>query len=130
MYLHRIIDIEPTATSPSLITHKQHVIKTHFTDLCVAVGEEVKEALWMRQHEVAAALIEWHKAIIDTPIHLTADNPLVTHWNGQTITFRLDHTDLKGDGIPTAEPEPYRIEDTCCGKCDGGTCYVDQITGA
>jgi hypothetical protein len=27
-------------------------------------------------------------------------------------------------------PEPYRIEDTCCGKCVGGTCYVDQVTGA
>lgn len=28
------------------------------------------------------------------------------------------------------EPEPYRIEETCCGKCPGGTCYVDQVTGA
>jgi hypothetical protein len=27
-------------------------------------------------------------------------------------------------------PEPFRIEDTCCGKCPGGTCYVDQVTGA
>lgn len=31
---------------------------------------------------------------------------------------------------PAYEPEPYRIEDTCCGKCVGGMCYVDQITGA
>ena len=23
-----------------------------------------------------------------------------------------------------------RIEDTCCGKCTGNTCYVDQVTGA
>ena len=22
------------------------------------------------------------------------------------------------------------IADTCCGKCPGGTCYVDQVTGA
>lgn len=32
-----------------------------------------------------------------------------------------------------AEREPlpeFRIEDTCCGKCPGNTCYVDQITGA
>lgn len=26
--------------------------------------------------------------------------------------------------------EPFRIEDTCCGKCVGGTCYVDAVTGA
>lgn len=29
------------------------------------------------------------------------------------------------DPVPT-----YRIEETCCGKCTGGTCYVDQVTGA
>lgn len=26
--------------------------------------------------------------------------------------------------------EPFRIEDTCCGRCHADTCYVDQITGA
>lgn len=33
---------------------------------------------------------------------------------------------------PLPKPEPLlpRIEDTCCGKCAGGTCYVDQVTGA
>lgn len=30
---------------------------------------------------------------------------------------------------PAPEPEPFRIEDTCCGKCTM-YCYVDQITGA
>lgn len=24
----------------------------------------------------------------------------------------------------------YDIAETCCGKCPGGTCYVDQVTGA
>lgn len=32
--------------------------------------------------------------------------------------------------IPASEPEPFRIEDTCCGKCPGDTCYVDRVTGA
>jgi hypothetical protein len=33
--------------------------------------------------------------------------------------------------LPAApDPEPFRIEDTCCGKCPGATCYVDQVTGA
>jgi hypothetical protein len=26
--------------------------------------------------------------------------------------------------------EPPNIADTCCGACPGGTCYVDQVTGA
>ena len=33
-----------------------------------------------------------------------------------------------------AEPQDrnpvWNIADTCCGKCVGGTCYVDQVTGA
>lgn len=29
-------------------------------------------------------------------------------------------------GLP---PEQPNIGDTCCGKCAGATCYVDQITG-
>jgi hypothetical protein len=28
------------------------------------------------------------------------------------------------------DPGGYSIADTCCGKCTGGTCYVDGITGA
>jgi len=27
------------------------------------------------------------------------------------------------------EPEPFTIEDTCCGRCPGATCYVDYLTG-
>lgn len=36
-----------------------------------------------------------------------------------------------GEGFRTKpEPEPMpNIGDTCCGKCPGATCYVDQITG-
>ena len=30
---------------------------------------------------------------------------------------------------PLPQPDPHRIEDTCCGKCEG-ECYVDQATGA
>jgi hypothetical protein len=26
--------------------------------------------------------------------------------------------------------ENWSIGDTCCGKCPGDTCYVDQVTGA
>lgn len=31
---------------------------------------------------------------------------------------------------PIYEDEPFHIGDTCCGKCPGATCYVDQVTGA
>lgn len=34
-----------------------------------------------------------------------------------------------GVGGPGAEALP-NIGDTCCGKCPGGTCYVDGVTGA
>jgi hypothetical protein len=29
-----------------------------------------------------------------------------------------------------ASMPPSNIGDTCCGTCAGGTCYVDQVTGA
>lgn len=28
------------------------------------------------------------------------------------------------------EVDPNWAYNTCCGKCTGGTCYVDQMTGA
>lgn len=34
---------------------------------------------------------------------------------------------MQGGG--PSDDYPYRIEDTCCGKCSGA-CAVDQITGA
>lgn len=33
-------------------------------------------------------------------------------------------------GEDIAAGDPVQIADTCCGKCTGGTCYVDQVTGA
>ena len=36
-----------------------------------------------------------------------------------------------GVGGPGSAPElPTNIGDTCCGQCAGGSCYVDQVTGA
>lgn len=31
---------------------------------------------------------------------------------------------------PLPTPDPNWAYNTCCGKCVGGTCYVDQMTGA
>lgn len=31
---------------------------------------------------------------------------------------------------PARDDDQPNIGDTCCGACPGGTCYVDQITGA
>ena len=38
--------------------------------------------------------------------------------------------DLTWQIMDDAERSMPRVEDTCCGKCSGNTCYVDQITGA
>lgn len=96
MYFHRIIDNHATATSPGMLTHKEHHIPTFFTDLTVAIATEIKEALWMSQYEVAAALIEFHRQATKEPLNDTLDNPLVIPLDNQTITFRLDHNSLKG----------------------------------
>lgn len=32
--------------------------------------------------------------------------------------------------IASPESDPPAFADTCCGKCPGDTCYVDQMTGA
>lgn len=96
MYLHRIIDNYPTATSPGLLTHKEHPIPTFFTDLSVAIGEEVKEALWMKQYDVAAALVEFHRRANEEPLNHTVANPLVIQREGHSIIFRIDHHSLKG----------------------------------
>lgn len=34
------------------------------------------------------------------------------------------------DFADSADDGPSNIVDTCCGKCPGDTCYVDQVTGA
>lgn len=31
---------------------------------------------------------------------------------------------------PSQDAEWLNIGDTCCGKCAGASCYVDQVTGA
>lgn len=31
---------------------------------------------------------------------------------------------------PPADIDPIPFAETCCGKCPGATCYVDQMTGA
>lgn len=49
---------------------------------------------------------------------------------GPDGTCHLDAIMDRLEPAPRPEPEPFSIGDTCCGKCPGGTCYVDQITGA
>jgi len=49
---------------------------------------------------------------------------------GEFKTVDLEQiTRLSEDVEPDTTPT-FNIADTCCGKCPGGTCYVDQITGA
>ena len=36
----------------------------------------------------------------------------------------------EGEALRGAEKGAPSIGDTCCGKCPGGTCYVDGVTGA
>jgi hypothetical protein len=47
---------------------------------------------------------------------------------------QLEHSDRENERLrrllAPPEVDPNWAHNTCCGKCTGGTCYVDQMTGA
>lgn len=44
---------------------------------------------------------------------------------GKCVGAYIDYVKLHPPQI-----DPPSFADTCCGKCPGDTCYVDQMTGA
>lgn len=50
----------------------------------------------------------------------------------QWIKWRKDYLKAQSilDAAEAREAELREFAETCCGKCTGGTCYVDGETGA
>lgn len=95
--------------------------------------------------DAAFAAAEWlqeraDEGRLDHLVYSTAAHADLGDGNGtQFVETDLDDivTDAGGEHFTIdetqaayEEPAPFNIGDTCCGKCPGGTCYVDQITGA
>lgn len=65
---------------------------------------------------------------------ITEPNEYVRWWQFGRLSIVWDIGRPVPEPVPTGElipnePQPFRIEDTCCGRCPGDTCYVDYLTG-
>lgn len=56
--------------------------------------------------------------------------PVVCAQCGVTVRRPGPTTRESGLCMPCLNGPPPSIGDTCCGRCPGGTCYVDMVTGA
>lgn len=63
----------------------------------------------------------------ERPINVGPIQRWIDDLRQQVIRFNLKAITVPPNPI---FPDPNWAYDACCGKCPGGTCYVDAVTGA
>ena len=80
--------------------------------------------------DAAFAAAEWLQIAMTDPGFSYLEYKVAPFTGSRPADADYKSVDLE-DVQSVDEPDPLpNIGDTCCGKCPGATCYVDQITGA